>query len=91
LSWDIFGNAKTVFPTSAGIFYARTPMLLLNQAFNAAGTIHGFIRTSFGDFTSFDVPGAKFFTIPFGINPEGQIVGQYFGPDFKVHGFLRSK
>ncbi len=37
LSWDIFGNAKTVFRTFAGIFYARTPMLLLNQAFNAAG------------------------------------------------------
>jgi len=38
LSWDIFGNARTVFRTSAGIFYARTPMLLLNQAFNANGS-----------------------------------------------------
>jgi len=38
LSWDVFGNAKTVLRTSAGIFYARTPMLLLNQAFNANGS-----------------------------------------------------
>jgi TonB dependent receptor len=38
LSWDVFGNARTVFRTSAGIFYARTPMLLLNQAFNANGS-----------------------------------------------------
>ncbi len=37
LSWDVFGNAKTVFRAFAGIFYARTPMLLLNQAFNANG------------------------------------------------------
>jgi outer membrane receptor for ferrienterochelin and colicin len=37
LSWDILGKGKTVFRASAGIFYARTPMLLLNQAFNSNG------------------------------------------------------
>lgn len=37
LSLDVFGNNKTVFRASAGIFYARTPMLLLNQAFNSNG------------------------------------------------------
>jgi outer membrane receptor protein involved in Fe transport len=37
LSWDLFGDSKTVFRASSGLFYARTPMLLLNQAFNANG------------------------------------------------------
>jgi hypothetical protein len=37
LSWDIFGDQKTVFRVAAGFFYGRTPMLLLNQAFNATG------------------------------------------------------
>lgn len=37
LSWDVFGDGKTVFRASAGLFYARTPMLLLNQAFNSNG------------------------------------------------------
>jgi outer membrane receptor protein involved in Fe transport len=37
LSWDLFGNMRTLFRASAGIFYARTPMLLLNQAFNSNG------------------------------------------------------
>jgi hypothetical protein len=37
LSWDVTGDSKTVFRASAGIFYARTPLLLLNQAFNSNG------------------------------------------------------
>jgi hypothetical protein len=37
LNLDVFGNQRTVFRASAGVFYARTPMLLLNQAFNSNG------------------------------------------------------
>jgi hypothetical protein len=37
LSWDLFGTGKTVLRASSGLFYARTPMLLLNQAFNSNG------------------------------------------------------
>jgi hypothetical protein len=37
LSWDISGNARTLLRASSGLFYARTPMLLLNQAFNSNG------------------------------------------------------
>jgi hypothetical protein len=37
LSWDISGNGRTLLRASSGLFYARTPMLLLNQAFNANG------------------------------------------------------
>lgn len=38
LTWDVFGSAKTLFRASAGIFYARTPMLLMFQAFNSNGS-----------------------------------------------------
>ncbi|MBI1895433.1 MAG: TonB-dependent receptor [Acidobacteria bacterium] len=37
LSYDLFGTGKTVFRAASGIYYGRTPMLLLNQAFNSAG------------------------------------------------------
>src|SRR5690606_28096164 len=36
-SLDVLGNSRLVFRASAGIFYSRTPMLLLNQAFNSNG------------------------------------------------------
>lgn len=36
-TWDIFGSGKTILRASSGIFYDRTPGLLLNQAFNSNG------------------------------------------------------
>lgn len=36
-NWDIFGSGKTILRASSGIFYGRTPGLLLNQAFNSNG------------------------------------------------------
>ena len=41
-------------------------------------------------FTTIDVPGALF-TLAAGINPEGDIVGQYMSADRTTHGFLLSK
>src|SRR5262245_9968155 len=38
------------------------------------------------DFTAIDVPGASF-TLPRGINPEGDIVG-FYGVGAATHGFL---
>jgi hypothetical protein len=38
LNFDVFGNQKTVLRLASGIYYARTPMLLLNQAFNSNGS-----------------------------------------------------
>jgi hypothetical protein len=38
LTYDLFGNGKTVLKVGGGIFHARTPMLLINQAFNSNGS-----------------------------------------------------
>jgi hypothetical protein len=49
---------------------------------------HGFLLT--GDrFTSIDFPAASF-TIAYGIDSRGNIVGSYHDPDGKSHGFLLS-
>ena len=47
---------------------------------------HGFLRSSKGDFTTLDVPGADI-TIAQGINNAGTIVGAYVVGDI-VHGFV---
>jgi hypothetical protein len=51
------------------------------------GNRHGFLRSSKGDFTTFDVPGAVI-TIGEGINIPGTIVGLYVAADGTVHGFV---
>lgn len=40
LSIDLFGDGKTVLRTGAGLFYAQTPGLLLNQVFNSNGNLN---------------------------------------------------
>jgi uncharacterized membrane protein len=47
---------------------------------------HGFLRSSKGDFKTFDVPGADI-TIGEGINNAGTIVGAYIA-DGTIHGFV---
>ncbi len=50
--------------------------------------VHGFVLSE-GVFTTLDIPGAKT-TQPYGINPEGDIVGFYVeAANGKVHGFYR--
>ena len=51
---------------------------------------HGFLRSSNGDFTAFDVPNAVF-TIGEGINNDGTIVGVYTLADGTLHGFVLKK
>ena len=48
---------------------------------------HGFLRSSSGDFTTFDGPGAVL-TIAEGINNAGTIVGLYVDDKDAVHGFV---
>ncbi len=71
---------------------------------NASGTIaglysdagavrHGFIRSSSGSFTTFDVTGAGTTlgkgTIPIGINAGGDVTGFYLDSSGLAHGFIR--
>ena len=50
--------------------------------------IHGFVRSSDGTFTSFDIADSSF-SVPSDINPAGAIAGFYFDNNFDAHGFLR--
>jgi len=54
---------------------------------------HGFVRTSRGEFKTFDAPGAGTGawqgTLPVAINPEGAITGYYTDANGVYHGFLR--
>ena len=63
-------------------------------SFNDGFTInHGFVRTSDGTITTFDVPGAGTGfdqgTAPLGITPGGVIMGLYIDPNYGTHGFVR--
>jgi hypothetical protein len=56
---------------------------------------HGFLRTRAGRITSFDAPGAGLGslldqgTVPYSINDEGTIAGQYQDPNNVFHAFIR--
>jgi hypothetical protein len=70
---------------------------------DANNVVHGFIRAPSGAFTTFDAPGAGTGpgapvcietescpgTIPWGINPAGEIAGQYIDEHNVAHGFVR--
>src|ERR1700739_1845523 len=43
------------------------------------------------NFTKIDVPGSAGYTVPYGINPQGDIVGLYFDGGGLTHGFLLRK
>lgn len=55
---------------------------------DAAGRIHGYLRSADGEFTSIDFPGATL-TRAFGINNRGDIVGTYVANGVQ-HAFARS-
>lgn len=50
---------------------------------------HGFLRTSGGTISSFDVAGARS-TFPVALNSLGTSAGYYSDPNFAVHGFRRT-
>jgi probable HAF family extracellular repeat protein len=50
---------------------------------------HGFVRDSGNHFATFDIPGARSFTIGFGVNSSGDIAGGYADQRGRLHGFVR--
>jgi probable HAF family extracellular repeat protein len=56
---------------------------------DVSGLLHGFLRSTTGKFTSFDVPGAAGFSNPVAINLEGAVVGYYEDANSQFHAFLR--
>jgi uncharacterized membrane protein len=65
---------------------------IVGEYYPADGTIHGFLRSHHGKWTSLDVPGAEGGTFAQGINDQGEIVGVAGGfvdPNIGTnHGFL---
>jgi YD repeat-containing protein len=51
----------------------------------------GYLRDERGRFSIFASPGAATFTLPYGINNKGEIVGNYDDAAGNVHGFLRKR
>jgi hypothetical protein len=83
--------------TTAGSFNGTSP-----DSINDVGTItgsytdangfnHGFLRSSEGKFTTFDVTGAGGYgSFPIALNLEGAVVGYYTDSNYSFHAFLRS-
>jgi hypothetical protein len=64
---------------------------------DASGTYHGFVRSSRGEYTTFDAPGADLTpgdfngTSPSAINDLGVVTGLYWDANGFSHGFLRNR
>lgn len=54
-----------------------------------AGNAHGFVRTPWGAYTSFDTPDSNFLTIPVFVSDEGAVVGYTLDASYLFHAFLR--
>jgi hypothetical protein len=83
--------------TNAGDFNGTLPGSINDSGaitgsyYDTNGVGHGFVRSTDGKFTSFDVPGAGGYgTIPQAINFEGAVVGLYTDSNFSFHAFLRT-
>jgi hypothetical protein len=63
-------------------------IVTIEPTFSVVG--HGFLRAPDGTIRTFDVPGAVT-TIASGINPEGEIAGNYFDGSNVSHGYLRAR
>ncbi len=56
---------------------------------DATGSAHGFVRSIWGTYESFDAPGAANGTIPVFIGLDGSVVGYSLDANFLFHAFLR--
>ncbi|MGO9266570.1 MAG: hypothetical protein ACLQBA_17105, partial [Candidatus Binataceae bacterium] len=63
---------------------------------DASNVVHGYLRSPWGDFTTFDVPGEGpqgigcYSDCSVGLNDSGAITGYYLDANNVYHGFLRS-
>jgi probable HAF family extracellular repeat protein len=70
---------------------ARGHMMASRKGKNDVGIRgHGFVRDN-GVFTTIDAPGARSFTVAFGVDNRGQTVGGYADERGRLHGFLKDK
>ena len=82
--------------TTPGSFNGTTPSSMndlgtvAGSYTDANGFVHGFLRSSEGKFTTFDVRGGGGYTFPQAINLEGAVAGYYLDSNFAFHAFLRT-
>jgi hypothetical protein len=95
--FDPPGSTNTEIPTtSINVAGAVTGDYWVCSADLSSCTVHGFIRTASGKYTSFDVPGAGpdgysgEGTYPQGINDLGEVSGIWVDVNFIYHGFVRN-
>jgi uncharacterized membrane protein len=91
ISFDVPGSANASGFTNAFPLDINASGDVVGR-YVAGGLTHGFLRTAEGSFATIDYPGALF-TVAFGINSDGVIVGAYAmvavpGPLTQRHGFL---
>jgi hypothetical protein len=94
--FDPPGSTNTEIPiTSINDAGAVTGDYWVCSADLSSCTVHGFIRSASGKYTSFDVPAAGpdgysgEGTYPQGINNLGEVSGYYMDVNFIFHGFVR--
>jgi len=100
ISFDAPGSCTiATFPGCTAALAINPLGEILGYSVDANGAPHGFLRESNGAFTSFDVPGAQFYTLvqqfvgPPGtsLNVEGDATGGYFDANGLPHGFVRDR
>jgi hypothetical protein len=85
------GSAQGTFPQGNNPAGAITGYYVTGE-----NVFHGFLRANDGTITSFDPPGSGTLngsaqgTVPLGIDPQGDIVGQFQDENYLFHGFLRA-
>jgi len=81
--------------TTAGSFNGTTAQSINDWGeitgyyYDATGPAHGFLRSPWGTFTTFDVPGAANGSVPIFLNLEGAVVGYSLDANLLFHAFLR--
>jgi hypothetical protein len=86
------GHFKTFdVPESTGTYaYPINNKGLAGGAYSDSSGAHGFLRDKKGAFTTFDATKDSIFSVPAGIDKEGNIGGEYSASDKLYHSFVRT-